>query len=194
MLFFSNGYFSDFVYQQPDWKLQSFEFPRDYQLATERTAQALNATDTDLQPFFSRGGRIILYHGFNDPAIPAVGSIDYVNGVAAKLGRSAVDKGLRLYLAPGMLHCGAGPGANDFGQNETHAAGIDPEHNILTTLEQWVEQGKAPATLTATKFTDDNPAKPIVMTRPLCPYPQLPRYVSGDTHDAKSFICAVPKP
>ena len=92
-------------------------------------------------------------------------------------------------MAPGMGHCGGGSGPGDFGdlalgsRLQPHA----PDHDVLNALEQWVEKGKAPDKLIATKY---NSAKGIIMTRPLCPYPQIAHYKSsGDTNDAANFEC-----
>jgi feruloyl esterase len=193
MLFFSTGFFSDFVYQRPGWQVQSFDINRDYPAALAKTGEALDATNIDLQPFLAHGGRLILYHGFNDPAIPALGTIDYFNRMTGKVGGATAKKGTRLYMVPGMLHCSSGPGATNLGQDEDNAVGTDPQHSLIAALEQWVENGTAPGTLTATKFADDDTTKPVAMTRPVCPYPELPKYVSGDTNDAKSFTCTVPR-
>lgn len=193
-LFFSTGYFSNFIYQDPHWQISSFDFPRDSALAAQKNAADLNATDPNLQPFLAHGGRLILYHGFNDPAIPATGTIQYLHRVIASVGQPAVSRDIRLYMVPGMLHCSGGPGATDIGQNQDPADLLDPAHNALTALQQWVEQGKAPATLIATKFTANDPAKPILMTRPVCPYPQLPKYEKGNPNDARSFTCAATHP
>jgi len=99
---------------------------------------------------------------------------------------------MRLYMVPGMLHCGGGPGATDFGQGDTAIRG-DAQHDVFTTLEQWVEAGKAPGTLTATKYVEDDETKAVVLTRPLCAYPAEARYVKGDPKDAASFACVETK-
>jgi feruloyl esterase len=94
----------------------------------------------------------------------------------------------RLFLAPGVGHCGGGPGPNEFGQ--AGGAG-DAEHDLVIALERWVEEGVAPTRIIATKFNGDDPAKGVAMTRPLCPFPQAAKYLgSGDVADAKSFACA----
>ena len=190
MVFFTAGYYGDFVYGQPDWKLSSFDLDRDYKLAVDKTAKALDATDTNLKPFVARGGKLLMYHGWNDPAIPALSSVEYYNGVMSAMGKKATESAVRLYMVPGMLHCGGGPGATLIGGGE----GIrgDAQHDVLTALEEWVEDGKGPGDLIASKFVDDDWSKGIGMTRPVCVYPKVVTYVSGDTKDAKSFSCVAP--
>ncbi len=177
--FFNVGYFKDFVYEQPSWDLRSFSFARDVKAAEAKTGDALDAVDTNLKPFTQRGGKLILYHGWADPAIPAEGTIDYYNGVVGVLGERATTDALRLYMVPGMQHCAGGPGAVSFGQQPEAVRG-DAQHDIFTALEQWVESGKAPESL----ITRGNG-----MSRPLCVYPQVAKYDGGDTRDAKSLSC-----
>jgi feruloyl esterase len=98
---------------------------------------------------------------------------------------------MRLYLAPGMAHCGGGPGPDSFGQGSVAPA--EPQHSISKSLEEWVEKGAAPKQLIATKYKAGNPPS-VVRTRPLCPYPEVARYRgSGSTDDAASFACAEAK-
>ena len=98
----------------------------------------------------------------------------------------------RLFLVPGMGHCGGGAGPSSFGNGGGAAATRgDPERDIFTALERWVEQGVAPARLVGTGRATDDPSKPL--TRPLCPYPQVAQYRgSGDVNDAANFVCAAP--
>jgi feruloyl esterase len=188
--FFTMGYFGDFVHDQADWKLSSFDFDKDYKLARDKTGEALNATDTNLKPFAGRGGKLVLYHGWNDPAIPALSSVEYYEGVVSTMGRKATESSVRLYMVPGMLHCGGGPGATLIGGG----AGVrgDAKHDVLTALEEWVEAGKGPGDIVAAKFVDDDWSKGIGMTRPVCVYPKVVTYVGGDAKDAKSFSCVAP--
>ena len=163
--FFTAGYFRYFVYDQPDWTYKSFDLLKSYKLANEKTAAALNSTDTNLKPFTSRGGKLILYHGWNDPAIPALSTVHYYDGLITALGQDNVHDSVRLYMVPGMQHCGGGPGATEFGQ-DVGGPRNDAQRDIFTALEQWVEAGKAPGQLTAFK-TAGTP-----MSRPLCVYPR----------------------
>jgi len=191
LIFFPTGYFSNFVHEQADWKLSSFDFDKDYALAIQKTGPALNATSTDLKPFAARGGKLVLYHGWDDPGIPALSTVEYYDGLVGTMGKSYVDSAVRLYMVPGMLHCGGGPGTTLFGES----AGLrgDAQHDVFTALEGWVESGTAPGDLVASKFVDDDWSKGVGMTRPLCAYPKASKYVKGDPKDAKSFVCVAPK-
>jgi len=190
-IFYSQGYFRNFVYEKPDWQLASFDLSRDWKLATDKTGADLNSTSTAIQPFLSRG-KLILYHGWADPAIPALGTVDYYNGVVSTVGKTAAETSTRLYMVPGMLHCGGGPGATVFGQAEYGPRG-DAQHDVFTALEQWVESGTAPGALVATKLGGEKTAPKPVMTRPLCLYPQVPVYKGGDASSAGSFACVAGK-
>jgi feruloyl esterase len=104
------------------------------------------------------------------------------------MGMKAADAFVRLYMAPGVQHCGGGPGPDSFGAS---GGPKDPEHNMAVALEQWVEKGTAPSAIIATKYGDGDPGKGAKMTRPLCPYPQVAKYKgSGDPNDAGNFVCA----
>jgi len=121
--------------------------------------------------------------------------VKFYQAVVAAQGRLSASAALartqefyRLFLAPGMDHCGGGPGPNQFGQ----AGGTgDAEHDMVVALEQWVEKGVAPTRLMATKFLSDDKAKGVAMTRPLCLFPQIAKYKgSGAVTDAANFVCA----
>jgi len=188
---FGGGYFSNMVYEQANWSFQGVSLDEALKTAEEKTRRNLDAVDVDLTKFSARGGKLIVYHGWNDPAISVLGTIDYYESVVKKMGRPKVESFTRLYLVPGMLHCGDGPGATTFG--EVFGGSPEPEKNINLALEQWVEKGRAPGPLTATKFANDEESGDVKMTRPLCPYPQAAKYKgSGDTNDAKNFACAAP--
>jgi feruloyl esterase len=191
LFFFGTQFFSDMVYEQAAWDYKTYNVDQGTKLADAKTARALNATDPNLKPFRARGGKLIMYHGWSDAAIPAPNTIDYYDSVVATLGQRATDTFLRLFMAPGMQHCGGGPGPNSFGQ-DANSPPHDPEHNIYTALEQWVEKGVAPSKIIATKYVDDsNHAQGVKMTRPLCTYPQVAKYKgAGDTNDAANFVCA----
>ena len=189
MAFFGLGYFSNMVYEKADWDYRTFALEAGYKAAEEKTATALNATNPDLAPFKSRGGKLILYHGWDDPAIPALSTVNYYDSVVTKMGQKSADSFVRLYMLPGVQHCGDGPGPGSFGLDGNGPN--DPQHNMFVALEGWVEKDAAPSTIIAAKYTPDHK---VTMTRPLCVYPQVAKYKgSGDTNDAASFTCVTQK-
>jgi feruloyl esterase len=192
---FSSGFFTNMVYDNPAWDLKTFRVDQGLQSAVEKTAKALDSTDPSLKPFLQRGGRLILYHGWNDPAISALNTVNYYDSVVASTGKSATESAVRLYMVPGMQHCFLGPGPDTFGQFGWSPAdtATDASHSLYYALEDWVEQGKAPASVIATKYAGEEASRHAALTRPLCPYPQTAKYNgTGDPNSASSFTCAVP--
>jgi feruloyl esterase len=192
MFAFGTGYFSNMVYEKADWNYKDAKIEEALKAADEKTTETLNATDPNLTAFKARGGKLILYHGWNDPAISALNTINYFENVVGKMGGPETDAFARLYMAPGVLHCSGGPGPDSFGENGP-ADGSDPQHNMGLALEQWVEKGIAPSAIIATKKAGGDSGKSVKMSRPLCPYPQVAKYKgSGDSNDAGSFVCTTP--
>lgn len=163
--------------------IADFRLERDRKKIEKAAARVLTARDPNLSAFFRRGGKLILYHGWNDAAIPAGSSIDYFHAVKAKMGAARTDAFVRLYLLPGVQHCGGGPGPGLTGSVADDRA--DPSRSVGAALARWVEQGVAPGALTS--------SKPPSQTRPVCPYPQVARYQgSGDAGDAANYRCQAP--
>lgn len=189
MYAFSTQFFKNMVYSDPDWQFRSFDPDRDVKAADERMARDLNSTNPDLSAFQKRGGKLILYHGWADAAIPAVNAIHYYDSVISKMGAGNAGGFVRLYMVPGMEHCGGGAGPNGFGQAGTPNG--DRLHSIDAALEAWVEQGTAPDQLIATKYkVAADPKSGVLRTHPLCPWPEVAKYKgSGSTDDAASFAC-----
>jgi hypothetical protein len=185
---FSGGYFSNIVYEKADWNYKDANVDQAMKAAEEKTARILNATEANLVAFKARGGKLILYHGWNDPAISASNTVNYYNEVVSRMGGPETEAFARLYMVPGMQHCNSGPGPDSFGQGGGGAK--DAQHNMPMALEQWVEKGTVPNAIVATKYEGGDPAKGAKMTRPLCPYPQIAKYKGkGDTNDAGNFVC-----
>jgi hypothetical protein len=144
----------------------------------------LNAVDPDLKGLKDRGGKLILYHGWSDAALPPLATINYYQSVLAKMGAKQTADFVRLYMVPGMQHCGGGPGPDSFGA--TPGAPHTEAGDMSAALEHWVEDHTAPDKIVAAKFE----AGRIVRTRPLCPYPQVAHYSgNGSTDDAANFTC-----
>jgi len=186
---------ANLIFQNAAYDYKKFSIDRDAKAADDLAGGALNAIDPDLSAFQNRGGKLILYHGWSDPALPPTATIDYYRGVAAKLGKKGAEETLRLYMVPGMEHCGDGPGADNFGVAPGLApADPDPARNMSAALERWVEQGTAPLAIVATKYNaPDDPSSGVKFTRLLCPYPQVARYKStGGENDAANFACTAP--
>ena len=171
------------VFGDPNWDWKTFDLsrPADYEAFTRseaKLAPILNATDPNLRAFQQRGGKLLQYHGWSDQLIAAQNSIDYYESVRSELGNSGrVEDFYRLFMAPGMAHCGGGPGPNAF--------------DMLAVLEEWVEKGVAPEQIVATHSTNGV----VDRSRPLCAYPKVAVYKGkGDTNDAANFACSVQAP
>ena len=168
-------HFKYVVFKDPAWDFHRFRADSDIAKADGTDAALLNALNPDLRPFFDRGGKLIQYHGWSDPQISPLASVDYFRSVAARLaGTTNVDASYRLFMVPGMAHCGGGDGPNVF--------------DTLNALERWVEQKQAPERILASRVRGGQ----LDRTRPLCPYPQVASYDGrGSTDDAVSFSCRV---
>ncbi len=187
---FAVGYFSGFVFGDPKWDFHTFDPDRDVRVADQKLAPILNATDPDLSKFAAHGGKLILYHGWADPGLQPLTTVDYYHRVRDTIGQKAIADSVRLFMVPGMLHCEGGPGPNSFGQ---FAAGTgDPNTKIGAALQRWVEEGIAPERIVATKRkNDEDPTSEVTRTRPLCAFPNVAHYRGeGSTDNAANFDCA----
>jgi hypothetical protein len=185
---FGTNFFKYMVYNDASWDYKTSTTDRNVKLADETRASTLNATDPDLKKFASRGGKLILYHGWSDAAIPPLNSVEYYQSVVKKMGSKDAATFVRLFLAPGMGHCGGGAGPNVFGQNGVPRS--DPDHDLEAALERWVEQGEAPEQVVATKMKPGSNPPVALRTRPLCAYPLTAHWKgSGSTDDASNFVC-----
>jgi len=155
------------VKHDPSYDPMTFDPERDIAPMGTGLAQHVFQEETDISAFLGRGGKLLLWHGFNDPGPSPLSTIEYFDAVQRRV--PAAKDGVRLFLAPGVLHCRGGAGPDRF--------------DALTALDEWVENGTPPASIVAT--TAD-----ARLSRPLCPYPRLPKYKgTGATNDAANFEC-----
>lgn len=178
-------FFKFMVFDDPNWDFKKFKFEAaggfdsDIDYTDAKLGALFNAVNPDLSAFQARGGKLIHYHGWSDPDITPLNSINYYESVVRKQGGDV--HGLRrtvafyrLFLVPGMQHCGGGPGATTF--------------DMIEPLDQWADRGVAPAKVIASHVNNGV----VERTRPLCPYPQEAQWTgSGSSDDAENFVCAV---
>lgn len=175
------------VFDNAQWNWWTFDFDRDLAYADAKVGTMVDQNSTDLSAFRARGGKLLVYNGWQDPVVNPIDTIAYFERVRAAQGSQAdMDAFFRLYLVPGMGHCSGGPGPTRFGNGDTPAPVVDAEHDILEALDAWVTKGRAPDRIVAA--TVSNGA--VTRTRPLCPYPQRAVYQgSGSPDQAGSFVC-----
>ena len=203
------GFLTDMAYSDADYLAQqkylSFDFDKDYaalrqkKVAGESLDASWNTRNRDLDVFKKAGGKLIHYHGWDDPNIPALEAVKFFMSVVADQGRrhhltpeqalEMTQQFYRLFMVAGMGHCFGGEGPSSFGQNGQRAPQADAEHDTLLALERWVENGAAPEQFVASRL--DSKTGNVTMTRPICPYPQSPVWNgSGSATEASSFKCA----
>ena len=180
---------------------RDFDFHDDMTTLDSRLEGKLNAMNPDLTKFRKRGGKLLMYHGWADPLIAPQSSIDYYTNVVRLENQNRATRGrtqdyFRLFMAPGMNHCYGGPGPHVFGnQYSGNIVVVDPpvdnaHYHALRALMGWVERGRTPEQIIATKYVNDTTTAGIAMQRPLCPYPKIAVYDgAGDVKTASSFAC-----
>lgn len=186
-------FFRYWVFADARWDWRRFDWSSDIRAMDERLAGRFDANDPNLARFAARNGKLIMFMGWQDPVGAAAEAINYYESVVARHG--ATQDFLRLYMVPGMAHCRLGPGATFFTSQMRRS--LPPvenaSHDLLQALYEWVERGTPPQSVTATHFVDPAAAKrQIAFQRPICVYPQRPRYVGGKQTLASSFRCELP--
>lgn len=187
---YPTGFYGNLVHQDPGWTIAQFDLATDLPNALDNpVGTAVYAEDPDLRAFFARGGKLLHYHGWHDPAIPAESSLRYYRSVVEATGAARVRASYRLFFGTGMQHCGGGPGPNAIGGVSGVPPVRDADHDVLVALQRWVETGAAPKRIIATHYTDNDNRKPVDGQRPWCPWPEAPRYVGGDRGRADAYRC-----
>jgi len=169
----NTGEFKYVVFKDANWDWRTFNLETDVALADKIDNGTMNAINPDLSAFQKHGGKLLMYHGGSDQAVPPLSTINYYKSVLDKMGSGAkTAEWLRLFMVPGMGHCRGGDGPNTF--------------DAVTALEDWVEKGRAPEKIIASHSSDGK----VDRTRPLCPYPQVAAYQgNGSIDEAANFVC-----
>lgn len=172
-----SDYYTYILHKDPHWDPRTMDFDKDVPAADKLDNGTLNATDPDLRKFKAHGGKLIMYHGWADALIAPENSVNYYESVVKKMGGpEKTEDFFRLFMVPGMGHCGGGEGPCNF--------------DALGPLVEWVEQGKAPDRIVASHSTAGKEDR----TRPLCMYPRAAVYNgNGSTDDAANFTCEIVK-
>jgi hypothetical protein len=179
---FANAFFAGFVVGDPNWDFRSFDFAKDLAKADAGLGSIINSDNPDLSAFAARGGKLILFQGWDDAAITPWGTIQYYQTIQRKMGSQQAHRFVRLFMAPGMMHCGGGPGPNSF----------DP----VAAIAQWREKNQAPETIIAARYSAPaaagTPAGEPSSTRPLCAYPNVAHWTGkGSPDEAQNYVCRV---
>jgi len=166
---YAEDFFRYIVHNNAEWDPKSLNYDADV-VAVDKLKTGLDATNADLSKFVGHGGKLLIYHGWSDPGIPPRNSVNYYQSVV-KATTSARDS-VRLFMVPGMGHCGGGDGTSTF--------------DMVAALDAWIATRSAPASIPASRVVDGK----AVRTRPLCAYPAVATYKgNGSTDDAANFVC-----
>lgn len=181
--------FGDGVHHDANWDAKTFRISTD--LPAVDKVMNLHADNPDLSGFKARGGKLIMYQGWTDPLVSPQETAAYYEAIERKMGPASARQFVRLFMAPGVDHCVGGAGPDQFGGVGGDAPVADADHDLLTALERWVQEGRAPERVIASKLA----AGKVVRTRPLCAYPVVARYSGkGSIDEAASFNCGSPPP
>jgi len=181
------NFWRSWVFNNPKWDPWTFDFDRNLTHADAKVGAMIDQVNPDITAFRQRGGKAIVYQGWQDPVVNAIDTIAYYEKVRGRMrSQRETDKFFRLFLVPGMGHCAGGPGAANFGNQNAPPPRIDAQHDLLSALDAWIEHRTAPDRIIASRVVDGS----TVRTRPLCAYPRKAVYTgTGSTDDAANFVC-----
>jgi hypothetical protein len=169
-----------FLAGKPDLDPRAFR-PEDFRARIERVSALMDSTDPDLNPFNARGGKLILKENMADYAQSPLAGVEYYKSVVAKLGQANVDSFIRFYVTPGINHGGKGV--------DLQGAAIPNRVDLLDAIDDWVDRNTAPDKLVQVN-QDGKPPFAITAARPMCRYPNWPRYKgSGSPRVEVNFEC-----
>jgi feruloyl esterase len=200
----ARGFIAEAVYEQrgADIDLAKLDVVTVARDAHRKLSPVISPLNADLRTALAQGRKILQYHGYSDPNIPPEYSIEYFEAVRKFLKRDLGDF-YRLFMIPGMTHCGGGPGATSFGGLLAPVLDLhELANDWQIALQHWVEDGVAPERMIATEFKLDRPptpatfiapGTPVLRTRPVCAYPRVASFGgTGNADDASSFRCVDP--
>ena len=163
-------YFKYIVFKDPNWDPKTLNYDSDVERASKGGNLVFDATDTDLSHFTKRGGKLIMYQGWAEPGIPPGNLVKYYGQIQQKT--SGAKDSVRVFMVPGMGHCGGGDGTSTF--------------DMVAALDAWRDGGKAPEQVNASRVRDGK----VDRTRPLCAWPAVAKYKgTGSVDDAGNFVC-----
>jgi feruloyl esterase len=166
--YFGQGIFKYLVFNDPNWDYTKYDFENFFQ-ETKYASSYLDATSIDYTGLKNRKGKMIMFHGWNDPAVSAYSTVQHYEG-AMKLDKD-LQSYIRLFLLPGVLHCAGGRGPDNI--------------DWVKLIQDWVEKGNAPERVIFSKIVDGK----VAITRPVYPYPKVATYSGkGDANQEKSFV------
>jgi Tannase and feruloyl esterase len=179
---FTNQVFGSFLFNDPHWDFRTADLVRDTMRADQEIGPLLNSNDPNLGAFAARGGKLILFQGWADAAITPFGTIQYYRDIQQQMGNKEAQQFVRLFMAPGMMHCSGGPGPSNF--------------DAVAAVDQWRQKNEPPESLLAAKYADSAtaslgapPGEPLV-TRPLCAYPRVAHWTGkGSSDKAENYVC-----
>jgi hypothetical protein len=156
--------------------------------AVNLLGDVIGTNNANLESFHAAGGKVIMWHGWADQLIYPRATVAYYNSVVQASGAQGANEFVRLFMAPGVAHCGGGPGPNVFGQSPSNGAGTTQNNDMFKALVRWVEHGTSPEFIIATRVDNG-----VTTTRQLCRYPQIATYTGvGNPGDWSNFYCANP--
>jgi hypothetical protein len=170
----ATSFFRGPVFNDPSWDFRSFDYDRDTARAMAYGSDALDVPPTGLKRFFAGNRKLLLSHGWADGLIPSQSTVNFYQALVKDIGAREARADVRLFMVPGMGHCGGGSGPSSI--------------DMIGAIDQWAQTGTPPERLIAS-----NPPGQPARTRPLCAYPKIAKYSGhGSTDDASTFRCEVP--
>ena len=176
----ATSFYRNFVHADDSWSPASFDLDREWRTGRATVSRSIDALDPNLRPFLARGGKLLVYHGWNDAAIPAGNALRYFDAMRRAVGPRLASS-TRLFMLPGVGHCAGGTGPDTI--------------DYFSEIDRWADSGQAPEQIIATKFEKPfaafglEPGKTL-RSRPACAWPKTARYKgAGSTDDAASYVC-----